>query len=138
MPPKGRPPKKKRNISGLKNQPSLSEVPLLPTVESASQIADNYEDDDGDNEIEDDPHPPDMKDMASSEQEDNLNSDFESDDEWKGLTSQELGTRLAEMSCEIGDDPTDVDWIPYSLRRRKGKKKGNIMTYSKFPIDLCI
>jgi hypothetical protein len=139
MPPKGRPPKKKRNISGLRNQPSSSKVPLLPAVESTGQNADNNEDDNGGNEIKDDPSPPDMKDMASSEQEDNqVDSEFESDDEWEGLTSQELGARLAELSCKIDDDPTNVDWIPNSLRRRKRKKKGKVMTYSKFPIDLCI
>jgi len=135
MPPKGRPPKKKRNISGLKNQPSSSKVPLLPSVESAGQNMDNYEDQDGDNKIEDDPSPPVMTDMASSEQENNLDSTFEPDDERRGLRSQELGARLAELSCEINDDPTDVDW---SLRRRKGKKKGKVMTYSKFPINVCI
>ena len=34
MPPKGRPPKKKRNISGLKNQPSRSNAPLESITES--------------------------------------------------------------------------------------------------------
>ncbi|KIJ95201.1 hypothetical protein K443DRAFT_683197 [Laccaria amethystina LaAM-08-1] len=134
MPPKGRPPKKKRNISGLRNQPSSSKVPFLPAVESTGQNADNNEDDNGGNEIKDDPSPPDMKDMASSEQEDNqVDSEFESDDEWKGLTSQELGVRLAELSCKIDDDPTNVDWIPNSLRRRKRKKKERPPSYVKGP-----
>jgi len=82
MPPKGRPPKKKRNISGLKNQPA---VPPLIT-ESAGENVDICQDQDHDREL-DDPFPQDMKDITSSEQEDNLDSDFESDHKWKGLTS---------------------------------------------------
>jgi hypothetical protein len=35
--PKGRPPKKKRNISGLKNQPAPSAIPLPPIVESSGE-----------------------------------------------------------------------------------------------------
>ena len=38
-------------------------------------------------------HQQDMKDLASSEQEGDLDSKFESDDEWKGLTSKELGKK---------------------------------------------
>lgn len=68
-----------------------------------------------------------MKDLASSEQEDDPDSDFKSDHEWKGLTSQELGKKLAELSCEIDEDPNDMDWIPFRLRCLKGKKKGNVM-----------
>ena len=60
-----------------------------------------------------------MKDVASSEREDEQieadESDFESDQEWKGLTSKELGKRLAELSCKIDDDNNDVDWIPPKL-----------------------
>ena len=35
--PKGCPPKKKRNISGLKSQPALSAIPLPPIVESSGE-----------------------------------------------------------------------------------------------------
>jgi hypothetical protein len=79
---KGRPPKKKRNISGLKNQPKISTVDN-PLSKSAEQEI-NGDCDDINHRL---PH--DIKDLASSEQEDNgnLDSDFESDDEWKGLTS---------------------------------------------------
>ena len=49
-------------------------------------------------------------------------SDFESDHEWKGLTSKELGKRLVEqpVSCKIDD----MDGIPPKLQRKKGTKKG--------------
>ena len=62
---RGRPPKKKRNISGLRNQPILSDLSLTPISESADGKEDTQHD---------------MKDLASSEQEDDSDSEFESDD----------------------------------------------------------
>jgi hypothetical protein len=110
MPPKGRPPKKKRNISGLKNQSASSEIPT-------SQNGNNT---DGD-KVDDQP-PKDLKDMAGSEQEDEPYSDFEPDHEWESITSRELGKRLAAQSCAIDKDSTDTDWIPFKLRKKKGYK----------------
>ena len=96
--PRDCPPKKKRNISGLKNQPASSDIQLPPILESAEQNADNYNTpyphSDGE---EEDQHKQDMKDLTSSEQEDDLDSEFESDHEWKGLTSTELGKKLAVL-----------------------------------------
>ena len=58
MPPKGRPPKKKRNISGLKNQPALSVAPLPPIAESTDQSLDDYQDQhDEAAEVDPPPHP---------------------------------------------------------------------------------
>ncbi|EDR04366.1 uncharacterized protein LACBIDRAFT_330618 [Laccaria bicolor S238N-H82] len=140
MAPKGRPPKKKRNISGLKNQPAPSVIPIPSAIgESAGKNADKHYPSANpgellpDDEEQDDQPPQDMKDLASSEQEDDPDSDFESDHEWKGLTSRELGKKLAELSCEIDEDPNDMDWIPYRLRRLKGKKKERPKTYMKGP-----
>jgi hypothetical protein len=93
MPPKGRPPKKKRNISGLKNQSGLSESPINQNMQ------DNLPDNDTDGDGGDDQPPNNLKDMAGSEQEDEPDSDFESDYEWNGLSSRELGKRLASQSC---------------------------------------
>ena len=42
MAPKGRPPKKKRNISGLKNQPAPSEILIPSAIESAGKNADQH------------------------------------------------------------------------------------------------
>jgi len=127
--PKGRPPKKKRNISGLRNQPKIYTVdnPLTPIFESAEPEVD------GDCDDINHSLPHDIKDLASSEQEDDgdLDSDFESDDEWKGLTSIDLGKRLAALSCKIDNDDEDQDWIPYKLRRQKGKKKGEKQYYNE-------
>jgi len=124
---RGCPAKKKRNISGLKNQPAASDIRLTPIPESAEQNANNQksaqDDSQADHEMEDDQPQQDMKDQASSEQEDNLDSEFESDYEWEGLTSIELGKKLAIQCCKI-DDNNDTDWIPYRLRpKRKQKSK---------------
>ena len=123
MPPKiGRPAKKKRNIFGLRNQPAPSTILL----ESANQNAgDNQPDSDTDDDDGEDQLPKDLKDMASSEKEEELDSDFESNREWKGLTSQDLGKRLAALSCAIDGDSKDTDWIPYKLRVQQ--KKGNLL-----------
>src|ERR1700678_51116 len=69
--PKGRPPKKKRNISGLKSQPALSAIPLPPIVESSGENNGyhNQPDEEPDGGEDDDRPPQDLKDMASSEQE---------------------------------------------------------------------
>lgn len=122
MPPKprGRPPKKKKNISGLRNQPATSsENQLTPILESVGQ------DVDGDQGRGDGDLPRyDLKDLASSEREEEEDSEFESDYEWKGLTSIEFGKKLAALSSKIDDDQDDTDWIPYRLGRKRGKKKG--------------
>ena len=69
--PKGRPPKKKRNISGLKSQPALSAIPLPPIVESSGENNGyhNQPDEEPDGGEDDDRPLQDLKDMASSEQE---------------------------------------------------------------------
>ncbi|KAF8173666.1 hypothetical protein BJ912DRAFT_859119, partial [Pholiota molesta] len=127
MPPKGRPAKKKRNISGLRNQPAIPANHLPSIIESGGENTDSNHPisnpDVGEEAVETEEPPQDMKDMASSEREDDSDSDFESEDDSKGFTSTELGKRLALQSWEIEDDPDDQDWIPYNLRRQKGKKK---------------
>ena len=60
MPPKGCPPKKKRNISGLKNQPAVSDNQIN------NQTNNNT---DGDREDDSDQPPKDHKDMAGSHNE---------------------------------------------------------------------
>ena len=125
MAPKGCPPKKKRNITGLQNQPPPSNSLATAYQSSSNEIsADPNDCDLSDQEIS----PPEMKDVASSEREDEQieadKSDFESDQEWKGLTSKELRKRLAELLCKIDDDNNDVDWIPLKLKPTRTQKKG--------------
>jgi len=64
-----------------------------------------------------------LKDLASSEKENEEDSDFESDHEWKGLISLELGKKLVALSCQIDDDDDDEGWIPYKLCYSKKSKK---------------
>ena len=70
---------------------------------------DNQPDNSTDGNPEDDQPHKDHKHMAGSEQEDESDSDFESDQEWKGLTSQELGKRLAAQFCAIDNDSMDTN-----------------------------
>ena len=125
MAPKGRPPKTKKNITGLWNQPPPSNSLATAHRSPSNEIsADPNDCDLSDQEIS----PPEMKDVASSEREDEQieadKSDFESDQEWKGLTSKELRKRLAELLCKIDDDNNDVDWIPLKLKPTRTQKKG--------------
>lgn len=129
MPPKGRPPKKKRNISGLRNQRPPS--PLLlsefgPVLESKEPLhhADRAQPE-LDQEIREHHEP---KDKVSSEQEDDEDgeaSGFESGhSERKGLTNTELAKRPVRLSCrndaELRLD--DADWIP--TNKQKKPKRG--------------
>ena len=113
------PSKEEKKHNCLRNQPPHNAEPLESISEVVEQVDQHVEDVDiGD--VDDQNHL-DMKDKASSEKEDNSDSDFESDDEWKGLTSEELGKKLAALSCEIDEDQEDLDWIPYKLRPKKGE-----------------
>ena len=64
MPPKGHPAKKKRNVSGLKNQSAPAETPLPLIIESTGKNMDSQQGQDNDGELNSLP-----QDMASSEQE---------------------------------------------------------------------
>ena len=59
--------------------------------------------------------------MAGSEQEDDLDSDsdLEFDHKWKGLSSRELGKRLAEQSCTIDKD----QWIQIGSHLNYARRK---------------
>jgi hypothetical protein len=109
---RGRPPKKKRNISGLKNQPTPVQnlLPQIPesVLSDLPDAVNNKEELEGQFDI---------KNLASSEQEDGTDFEFdEAGEERKGLTSTELGKKLAALSCKIDDDDDNHDWIPYKLR----------------------
>ena len=110
----GRPPKKKQNIMGLRNQPSLSAI-------AASAPPDGC-DSSPDGSVEHDQQKRDAKDRASSEQEDDDDSDFESDGEWAGLMDTKFGQHLAALAYK--EDQTDTDWIPYRLCQKTQIKIG--------------
>jgi hypothetical protein len=115
MPPRtGRPPKKKRNITGLKNQPSLSTITMLAPPDRCDSSPDGS--------VEHDQQKRDAKDRASSEWEDDGETDFESDGEWVGHMDKKFGQNLAALAYK--EDQTDTDWIPYRLRQKTKIKKG--------------
>lgn len=116
--------KEEKNLTGLRNQGPHIGDPLKSISEFVEQERHTTVGVDGDGVVGDevdDSHHPDLKDMVSSKNKDDLDSDFESDHEWKGLMSKELGEKLAALSCKIDKDQTDLDWIPYKLRPKKGE-----------------
>ena len=116
MPPcTGCPPKKKRNITGLRNQTSPSAIAALTPPDGCDSSPDGS--------VEHDQEKRDAKDTASSEWEDGGDSDFESDGEWVGLMDKKFGQRLAALAYK--EDQTDIDWIPYQLRQKTKIKKGS-------------
>ena len=124
--PRGRPPKKRRNISNLRNGSSstvtsFSQGNQAVTEEDDALIARSQESD----------RLPvrNKKDEASSEAEDS-ETDMEAvedyaESEWDELDDRDFAERLAEMA--IMDDPNDLDWVPARLRVKKGK---TIKTYA--------
>jgi hypothetical protein len=125
MPPKprGRPPKKRRNITGLQNSASSSTV--LPVISfSQGNQAVTKEDNALIARYQQSDQLPvrNKKDEASSEAEDSGKETDEEDyaeSEWDELDDQGFAERLAEMA--IADDPNDLDWVPLRFRRKKGK-----------------
>ena len=124
MPPKtrGRPPKKRRNISGLQNNSPSS---TILSVASFSQLEGNQtvaEEDDAliPRSRESDRLPVcNKKDEASSEAEDSGEETDYAEIEWNELDDQNFAKRMAVMA--MADDPNDLDWVPARLRDKKGK-----------------
>ena len=124
--PRGRPPKKRRNLAHLQKGSSSSTVP------SSSQGCQPVGD--GVDESIDVPigrsrgtgqllvhH---KKDEASSEAEDSgEESDAEdyAESSWDELGDVDFGKRLAEMALK--DDPKDFDWVPAKLRGQQTANK---------------
>ncbi|KJA19534.1 hypothetical protein HYPSUDRAFT_204573 [Hypholoma sublateritium FD-334 SS-4] len=105
---------------------------LEPVVESEEAL--EYSDKGQPGPDQEDREHQDIKDKASSEQEDDGDleeSDFESDHEWKGLTSTELAKRLVLLSCRNNGEPDDADWIPPSLQKKLKRERPK--TYAKGP-----
>ncbi|KAF8224391.1 hypothetical protein L208DRAFT_1410311 [Tricholoma matsutake] len=137
MPPKprGHPPKKRRNLTGLQNNSSLSVAPLAT---SNSQACHNVRiiglGDAATARSEGSV----MKDQASSEAEDSDSEGEEMDAEdyaesdWDELEDQEFAERLVVMALE--DNPNDLDWVPAKVRiRQTATKKARPATYAKGP-----
>lgn len=117
MPPRrGRPPKKKRNITGLRNQSNADPTDANDPACSSDQQ------DQLQNPNDDDQHVLDLKSMADSEKEDDEYSDFDSDGEWPGIGERSFAERMVALMEK--DDPNDLDWLPSDLRRARERQKG--------------
>jgi hypothetical protein len=127
MPPKprGRPPKKRRNTTGLQNSSSSSTVLSIASFSQGNQAVTEE-----DNVLiarlgsqESDRLPVcNKKDEASSEAED-LGEETDEDcgeSEWDELDDQDFAERLTEMA--MADNPNNLDWVPSILLGKKGKK----------------
>lgn len=140
--PKGRPLKKRRNLTGLKNNLSSS---TAPSATSNSQACHNVSMANGlgDTVIARSEVPVHhMKDQASSEAEDSDSEGEETDaedyaeSEWDELEDQEFAERLAAMALE--DDPSDLDWVPAKVRgKQAATKKGNEMLNERHYMLTC-
>ena len=131
MPPKprGRPPKKRRNLAGLQNSVSSSSIPLVSSFSQGRHQAVSEEDDEVLIARSQESHrlpEHNKKDKASSEAEDSgEETDMEdyAESDWDELDDQDFAERLAEMVME--DDPNDFDWVPAKFRKKQmAKKKG--------------
>jgi len=131
MPPKprGRPPKKCRNLAGFPKASPISQACQTITVtvsdldgiddvahchvpiarsQGTGQLPGHYK-----------------KDQASSETEDSgEESDVEDYGEcgWDELDDEDFAIKLAEMVMK--DDEKDLDWLPTELRAKQAKKMG--------------
>jgi hypothetical protein len=126
MPPKprGRPPKKHRNIANLQNN-TIQDLPVTSFSQGNQAVT---EEDDARSQGSDQLPVRHKKDEASSEAEDSgEETDVEdyAESEWDELEDQDFAERLAEMA--MADDPNDLDWVPAGLRGKKtAQKKGKI------------
>ncbi|KAH9485853.1 hypothetical protein JR316_0002768 [Psilocybe cubensis] len=145
MPPKGRPAKKKRNISGLRNQGSSESKPTDSNPPSTSSTSQSYQ---WDRTTINKKKPLyKLKEEASSEKglsDSESESDLELDDEndgidtdWKGFMNAEFKKRLAKQYWDIKEKENDMEWLPYKLRvmvqGKQAVKKGRPKVYQKGP-----
>ena len=135
MPPRGRPPKKKRNIWGLRNQRTPSPLPLKlePALESASEALGHVDRAQPDPDQEDCENP-NMEKQVTSEQI--ANENFEASGVSVAVSIPIMGGNVAVMSStgptkrpvklsfRNDREPDDADWIPPRIKNNLKPKKG--------------
>ena len=121
--PRGRPPKKHHNITGLQNNSSSSTVPSVTSFSQGNRAVTEEDDTLIARSQESDQLPVrNKKDEVSSEVDESGEETDEEDyaeSEWDELDDEDFAERLAEMA--MADDPNDLDWVPPRLRDKKGK-----------------
>lgn len=137
---RGRPPKHARNTSGLRNKSKGSLVTPTPVPETAvenlnlSHLHDSRESSpDGYNVgmYFDSTRPIVGNDDAGCESDLDVDEVFESE-EWE---DEELRDNMSLLAVQEGDDPSDEDWFPPGLRRRKKQKMGEIFIF--LLLEIC-
>ena len=135
---RGRPRKHTRNTTGLRNQSTQSSVPKLPNGEhlgndiepAGAQVPRNS-------------HDPSSSDKPERELGLHLDSTrflindddagMESDSDVEELSSgedwddEDLQERMFKLAMNEGDDPSDEDWLPYELKKKKKPKIGQFL-----------
>ena len=126
----GRPRKKPRNISGLRNQPDrLSPLPGSHLKSDGTAPHSTPSQSHSRAPSPDDQYFPDRHDLANSEVGSEIDQDESGEEEqdfWEDLDDEEFRERLIKMAVE--DDPKDVDWIPL-------KKKGKAKVWVRIDVD---
>jgi len=118
---RGRPRKRARNTAGLRNQSNQSTEPHLPDADTSpndnNPISDDLETGIGTYH--------DSTRLIVNDDDGNLQSDTDveelSDEDWG---DDELQESMYMMAINEGDDPTDEDWTPTTLRRGGKVKTG--------------
>ena len=132
--PRGRKPKPKRNISGLRNQKkpaAPSPIPLPARHITPADISDGDSDLDS---LADGAWSAHLKfdsmktsiEMEDSDEEDvEPSEDLEDLEEWDEWEVEKDGfyVNLMRFAIDQGDDPRDEDWIPEHLKRKQLKRK---------------
>ena len=140
---RGRPQKRARNTTGLRNQRReltriVPDGPDLPNAEPLTNVAptdDSHENSD-----------PSTSDIPERELGlyfdsakfifDNENAGIESDLEIDELSScgdwgdEDLQESLIRMAANEGDNPSDENWLPYGLRKKKKPRTGEFQSSS--------
>ena len=133
------PQKHTRNTTGLRNQSTQSSVPELPNGEhlgndiepASAQVPHNS-------------HKPSSSDKPEQELglhldstrfliDDDDDAGMESDSDVEELSlgedweDKDLQERMFKLAVNEGDDPSDEDWLPYELKKKKKPKIGQFL-----------
>ena len=113
------------NLSGLRNQCSISTSNNIPEVPDNPATHTDKEDSNWQPHIFFDSLKPDLpaEDEESDKDED---AEVEWDSEWnenERLGSQGLQAAMIKLAIALGDDPCDENWIPPKLRAKRKRAK---------------
>ena len=117
--PAGRLPKRTWNTTGLRNRGCKISEQGLPTGNTSQNSEKLMSDDDWQLKTYFDSTRPIIDDKLGLD----TDSDVEEVPEWEDIGDKDLQGHLVDMAREQGDDPTDEDWLPLKLLKKKRKLK---------------